>query len=212
MHIKHLITSSLLTIMVYLSGCMPYFTHTQGTLSIQPSSYKQVNPNIESEETERYIVVSLWDYPTVNEKKGDIVINKVILTEEKSITIDFPFKIYMVVWTPALGAQHLAPEPGIVVFNKNYLMSWNVGGTDPNVRICCEKPRSKHNFLIKLLGSEQALLDEKGKYSFDQWFLEEFLAEKKDLIKKMKECKGLTDEEIDMVLEKLSQAARILGV
>jgi len=71
---------------------MPYFTHTQGTLSIQPSSYKQVNPNIESEETERYIVVSLWDYPTVNEKKGDIVINKVILTEEKSITIDFPFK------------------------------------------------------------------------------------------------------------------------
>ncbi len=169
-------------------------------------------PSIPSKEAERYIVVSLWDYPMINEKKGDIVINKVVLTEEKSITIDFPFKIYMVVWTPVFGTQHLAPEPGIVVFNKNHLPSWNVGGTDSQIRMCCEKPMSKHNFLIELLGSEQALLDEKGEYAFDKWFLEEFLAEKKNLIRKMEKCEGLTDEEIDMVLEKLSQAARILGV
>lgn len=202
----------LLILMVYLNGCMPSLTHTQGTLSIKPSRNKQVNPNVQSEETERYIVVSLWDYPTVNEKKGDIVINKVILTEEKSMNIDFPSKIYIVIWTPALGTQHLAPEPGIVVFNKNHLMSWNVGGTGPQVRMCCEKPRSKHNFLIELHDSEQALLDEKGKYKLDKWFLEEFLAEKQNLIKKMKKYKELTGEDIDMVLEKLSQAARILGI
>ncbi len=51
-----------------------------------------------------------------------------------------------------------------------------------------------------------------GKYAFDKWFLEEFLAEKKNLLKKMKKCKGLTDQEIEMILDKLSQAAKLLGV
>ena len=212
MHKHYLITTALLILTVCLNGCMPSFTHTQGTLSIKPSGNKQANSNIPNEGAERYIVVSLWDYPTVNEKKGGISINKVILTEEKSITIDFPSKAYMVVWTPVFGTQHLAPEPGILVLNKDYLPSWNVGGTDINHRMCCDKPRSKHNFSIELFGSEQALLDEKGKYEFDKWFFEEFLAEKKSLLKKMKKCKGLTDEEVAMVLDKLSTAARILGV
>jgi len=45
-----------------------------------------------------------------------------------------------------------------------------------------------------------------------KWFLEEFLAEKRKLLKKMKKCKGLTDQDREMVLDKLTVAAKVLGV
>ena len=204
---KHYLTIALLIITAYLTGCMPSVTKTQGTINICPSGNKQVMSSIPSKETERYVVVSLW----ASSLKEKYIINKVILTEEKTITIDFPMKAYLVAWTPVFGAQHLAPEPGIVVFHKDYLPSWNVGGTDTDKRICCDKPRSKHNFSIELVGSEQAWLDKKDGYS-DKWFLEEFLTERKNLLKKMKKCKELTEREREMVFDKLSQAARILGV
>jgi hypothetical protein len=207
---KHYLTTALLLLTAYLTGCVPSITKTRGTISILHGSNRELIPNVQDEEAERYIVVSLWDYPTVNEKEGDIVINKVLLTEEETATIDFPTKAYWVAWTPVFGSQHLAPEPGIVVFHKDHLPSWNVGGTDHDRGLYCDKPKSHHNFSIELIDSEGAWLEKKNDNS-DKWFLEEFLAEKKNLLKKMKKCKGLTEQEREMVLDKLLRAARVLG-
>jgi hypothetical protein len=142
------------------------------------------------------------------EQKGKAVINEVILTESKLITVKFPAKIYMVVWTPVLATQHIAPEPGIIVFNKDYSPSWNVGGTQSDKRMCCGPPKSSHEFTITF-SSEEMPIGRRAEYEAKELF-EKLLDKKTDLTRKMGKCKGLTEAEKEMVLEKLSQTAEIL--
>ncbi len=185
-------------LILFTNGCMPAFTRCKGYLKIQ---------NQQSNGDERFVVVSFWDYPVINNSKGRIIVNEVIATESKILTIDFPVKTYTVIWTPALGTQHLAPEPGILVFSKNYFPSWNIGGTEDELRICCGPPKSEHEFEIKLLASPENLFEE-NKY-FTKAFFEKLLDNKKDLLNKLRKCEGLTDEEEEMVLANLSRIEEI---
>ena len=199
--------SSILLVLLFLGGCMPAFTSCKGDLEIRT---RDGAPH------ERFVVVSFWDYPTTNaiggkRKRGEVVINEVLVIDSEVITVDFPTKVYTAIWTPALGTQHIAPQPGVMVFNANYLSSWNIGGTETYGKSCCGPPKTRHEFTIDLVTPEEFLLDRKDDYSSIEFF-EEFLDRKKDLVKKMRKCRGLTEEEKVMVLEKLSETARTLGI
>lgn len=188
----------LLLLVTLLNGCfMPSCTHSKGTVSVQFDRQKSIS--------DRFIIVSFWEYPMVNDSRGKVVINEVILSDKQEIKIKFPLILYWAVWTPALGTQHLAPEPGIMVFHNNYPLKWNTGGTDTRLRVCCEKPETIHNFEFVLESSEEDRLLQQSKEPLMKMFFEDFLAAKEHLMKKIDKCKSITFEEKEMVLEKLKQ-------
>lgn len=194
---------SFLLLIPFLNGCIPSYTHYKGDVSIQvqPASMQSLDKN----SSDRFIIISFWDYPSVNGAGGKIVINKVVLSEDNQISIDFPHKGYWVIWTPALGTQHITPEPGVIVFHENYLPSWSVGGTDNHSKFCCAKPMSHRIFQLELIEAEKSLLQTENLSFSGKIFLEKLLAAKKNVIKKMDRCKVLSAGEKAMVLEKLSR-------
>jgi len=203
---RSIVLFGLIPSILILNGCMPFITHCKGDVIIQ--LHKDPLLSSGKETTHHFIIVSFWDYPTVNEKEGEIVINEVIVTEKKHLIINFPYKGYMAIWTPVLGTQHLAPEPGIIVFHENFPPSWNVGGTEPGIRICCEKPETEHEFKMDLFFDD--VMDQDS-YS-SKTFLEKFLTKREDLILKLNHCKELSSQEKAMVMEKLRRSAKTLGI
>lgn len=195
---------------LFLGGCMPSFTHSKSTISItvNPENLNSSNPA----NTERYIVVSFWEYPTVNQSPGKIVIKDVFVTDKSTFAINFPLTGYWVVWTPVFGTQHLAPEPGIMVFHADYFPAKGIGVTDSKYGICCQKPESKHTFYPKLIESEQDFREKYSKIQNIRIFFLDFIDNTKILRRKLDQCKGITAEEKKMVFEKLTQAANALGI
>ncbi len=202
-------TISIITLLL-LNGCcfIPAVTHCNGTISIQageqPSKQKI---------SSRYILISLWDFPQVNDSKGKVDINEVIVTEESKFTLDFPFKGYWILWTPALRTQHLAPEPAIMIFHNDYPLEWFYGRSviHPELpKLCCEKPETRLNFSIVLDKPKESLSEiQKDHYRI---FFEKFLEAKEPLIKEMNKCKDVTKEEKNMVLEKINTCKKELGI
>jgi hypothetical protein len=191
-------------------GCAaPAFTHCTGSISIQVDQTKE--RQLAEETGNRFIVVSFWDYPTVNETKGELILDKVFATESSHITIEFPLRIYWVVWTPALGTQHLAPRPGIIVFHEDYLACWEIGNTTTG-RICCGRPTTKHEFIITPTTEGVASGQDAPFPYLTREFLEEFLAKKDDLISRMNSGKKLSTNESSMVLNKLDQITAMHGI
>ena len=201
----------LLLLIIFLNGCfMPSFTHSKGTVLVQVNQENVQSPN--EIMPERFIIVSFWEYPMVNNSRGKVVVSEVLLTGKQQIEVNFPHKGYWVVWTPALGTQHLAPEPGIMVFHENYSPRWSLGGTDSRLRVCCEKPEKQHNFQFIFDDSDENMLLKRIDEPSVRIFFEEFLAEKEHLIKKVEKCRGITNEEENMVIEKLRQIEKILNM
>ena len=199
---------SLLMLIVSLNGCfLPSFTHSRSVVSIEVDQ-GNISPSDENT-SKRFIVISFWEYPKVNNSRGKIVINEVILTEKQQISVDFPFKGYWVVWTPALGTQHLAPEPGIMLFYENYPLRWSMGIPS---RICCEKPLSEHGFKFEFNNLEENILLKEIESPSLKLFFEDFLSEKECLIKKVDKCKDITDEEKIMIFEKFEQIESMLNI
>jgi len=201
----------LLILIIFLNGCfIPSFTHSKSVVSIQVN---QGNVSSSDENMpERFIVISFWEYPMVNDSRGKVVINEVILTEKQQINVNFPHKGYWLVWTPALGTQHLAPEPGVMVFYENHPLKWNRGGTDSRYRVCCEKPKTIHDFQFKFDDSQENIFLKRIEDPLMRTFFEDFLEEKEPLIKKIERCKGITGEERNMIFEKLKQIENALDM
>ena len=200
---------SILTLPLFTAGCMfvPAITSSKGDLQIISQSNDIGHAN------ERFVVVSFWDYPTVNNDRGEVVITGVIVTESKFLDMKFPMVGYWMVWTPVFGTQHIAPEPGVMVFRDDCLPAWGFGCFEPEfgVKLCCQAPSSKHDFVIDLTNFEKTLYDEKRVPDY-KYFFEEFLDKKKDLIKKMDKCKDITSQEKSMVIDKITKTAAILEV
>ncbi|MCF7955043.1 MAG: hypothetical protein K9M75_04510 [Phycisphaerae bacterium] len=188
-----------------LSGCfIPAVTHCKGDVSIQNSD--ETLRFGSNDGSERFVVISFWEYPMVNSKPGKVVVNDVFVTNDLSFEVKFPPKGYWVVWMVALGVQHIAPEPGIMVIHKDYPASWDVGGTwEGNIGVCCQKPVTKRDFHINLKDLNESLLFYKKSSVGTKLFLEEFIDEGDDIIKKMEKYKSMTDEERQMVLDKISE-------
>lgn len=193
-----------LTLTTLLNGCFtPSFTYSKSVVSVQIDHKKilSFDKNIHN----RYVIVSFWEYPIFNNSRGKVVIDDVILTNKQRTEVNFHHKGYWTVWTPALGTQHLAPEPGIMIFYENYPLRWSIGGTDLKRKICCEKPETRHNFEFEFVDAEENLLPRQNNNILTRVFIENFLAEKDCLIKKIENSKGITSEEKRIVLKKLDQ-------
>lgn len=205
----------LLILIVFIDGCfiVPSVTHCKGTLSIQ---IRQDEIDTSKQEIpKRFILVSLWEYPEVNDSSGKIVINEVILTEDSEIRVNFPFTGYWIGWTPVFGTQHLAPEPVIMAFHDNYPLRWIYGSSGREyyeICYCCAKPETKLHFSLELSNPEEILSPDLKKDFGKKLFFEKFLAEKKTLIKKMERCKGITADDKRIILEKIKQTKTELGI
>jgi len=203
--------SGLLIVIIFLNGCfMPAATHCKGTVSI--SANQDEAESADQEISNRFILISLWDYPTVNNTPGKIIINEAIAVETKEITVDFPHKVYWTVWTPALGTQHLSPVPVIILFHEKYPLRFGYGSSDAKFELCCEKPKTKRHYSFEL-GNPEEILSAADKKSYrTKLLLKKFIQEKETLIKKIEQCKSITHEEKNMILIKIKQIETELDI
>ena len=201
---KYLNLFMITVIVISINGCCwPAFTSCKGDISICQSGRK----SFEDEVSSKYILVSLWRFPSVNNSDRKICINEIVMTEQNRIDVFFPCKAYWVVCTPVLGPQHLAPEPIIFVFNENHFPSWSYGITpENNLGLSYRKPAKKRKFKLVLSNFDIIMPNR----SVDALMFQELLTKKKVLMKKMDQCKGLTNSDKEMVLAKLEQIANEL--
>ena len=187
--LKALFSAMLLSV----SGCMTAVTDCRGQLAVRDG--------VEGEG--RFVVVTFWQYPTVNLWQGRFVLDDIIVLDERTAAIEYDAKAYLVVWTPAMGTQHLAPDPGVAVFRQGCFPAWNVGGTGINRRYCCEKPSSEQAFVLQMACSEDKFLEGTNREIFDLDVLEKLNANEAKLLKKLNRCKQLTEQEKQLVIDQI---------
>ncbi|NQU75898.1 MAG: hypothetical protein HQ546_06255 [Planctomycetes bacterium] len=59
------------------------------------------------------------------------------VADQANIIVSFPLRFYPAIWTPALGAQHLLPDAGLVVFVEG---RWPCHVIADDGQRCCEAP------------------------------------------------------------------------
>lgn len=108
--------------LIVCSGCAwPGFMTPKGTatvvtdLTFTPTTQKNAFAYIP-----RMVVVQYWRNESINEIPSSIELIKAFAVDVGTFPVEFPSKMYTVIWTPALGAQHLHPEPEIMVFASGY--------------------------------------------------------------------------------------------
>lgn len=177
-------------------GCAPAMTECRSAVAIRTGQAAEESPHADT--GDRFIVVSFWDDPTVNDSVGELALQDVILTEGRELSIQFPLRTYWVVWTPALGAQHLAPRPGILVFHKDYPACWEIG--DCRGGVCCGKPDHSHAFTI-VMSTDGSRFPE----HVAQPFIAKLSGRRDEIIRMMNRHSELTTVDKAMVTEKLDQ-------
>lgn len=196
-----------LTILPY--GCGPAFTRCRSTVSIHTMDTGTSQPSC-NEASRRFIVISCWVWPNVNNTNGKLTIERVLLTDGNQLTLDFPLRAYWMIWTPALGTQHIAPRPAVAVFHADYPLTWAICYSPDG--FCCGRPATQCEFAVRLT-TTTAIPGRDGLVAYEaQRFLDEFLAQKKALIRYMDNCKELTEADKTMVMEKLEHAASRYGI
>lgn len=137
-------TAFTLVATILLSGCTgcmwPAATYVHGKATVtqpiasQPSSL----PATKADKSIRIIVLKYWrvqelfsNGPNRFEFFGGQA------ADQSEFPVSFPLRIYPAVWTPVLGAQHLLPGAGLIVFAQGY---WPCHVIADDNRRCCEAP------------------------------------------------------------------------
>lgn len=188
-------------VLLLLSGCVfwPSAAHCKGKVFIE--SYLAGTDTAQ----DRIIIVSAWEYPTVNNSTGKLQFDKVFIADKQEFTVSFPLTGYWVAWTPVLATQHLAPEPALLVFRKDSFLS--VVHPDNSVfKLCCMEPPTKCDFTI-VPGNTEATLDVIQR-NLDRQFFAKLALSKGALVKKVNSSKNLTKDDKLMVIEQFNASLR----
>ena len=68
----------------------------------------------------RAVVVKYWYHEGVNDVPSGIQVLGVFVTDQPDFSVDYGPRGYALIFTPALGWQHLLPQPAVAVFADGY--------------------------------------------------------------------------------------------
>ena len=200
---------SLTTVLAGVSGgCAPGPVRARGTVEVLASS-----PGEQPRPPEgRTVVLTFWRHPGVNNRPARIVPQRAILAGREKEEIEFGLQLYPIVWTPALGTQHLAPVPGVAAFAEGYwpVVAYDVSTKGPRLPLCCGPPgrhiREFRPILLPHSVAHPTLKD--GQTKPDLHLL---LQCRKQLDKALLASPDLTDEDREMVENSIDGLAHVLN-
>ena len=182
------------------SGCaVPSLIGYKGRLHIHVD--KEQPHQTGGQVDDRFVVVSFLRDASASRLR----IHKVQVATRGESDVEFPLRAYWVIWTPALGVQHMAPRAGVMVFCERHPPSLHVGSPGDT---CCGRPTTRPYFHVVFPAPKAA----PGRAVFLRYCLEEFLAEEGQLRRKLERCDQLTAAERDMVVTDLRRHAANHGV
>ncbi len=125
-------------------GCAawPAFTAPQGTLLITKDS-DVPGPKVRGRP--HCVVLTYWD----NQVDPSIDSFDALATDSNSVPFQFPLRMYAVIFSPALGFQHLSPEARLIVFAEGYEPAFSQQ-KEGDPRFCCGPPEQKLDVIAKL--------------------------------------------------------------
>jgi hypothetical protein len=191
-----------------LYGCLPAVTYSTATVSIQ--TVHESATAADADVDDRFVIVSFWEYPTVDVFPGGVSIHNVVLCNGGSLTVSFPPRLYCVAWTPALGTQHFAPKPGVIAFHADGPPRWDIG--QPQGCPCCGKPRTEHAFTLSFSAPQSAPAETDPLCYQGRRLFEELLTAKGELLRELSRHRELRPSDQTMVVAKIEQAAISYGI
>jgi hypothetical protein len=68
---------------------------------------------------ERQVAVYFWDHPSSSNGASKVEVVDIQPVLKYPSTVDYPARLYWMIWTPALGLQHIAPQKCVLLCSSN---------------------------------------------------------------------------------------------
>lgn len=186
-------------------GCAawPAFTAPGGRLSIAKDTAGQQSS---VQATPRYVVLRYWHNESVNGIGGSIDVIDAFAADSAGVFVQFPLRMYAVVFTPVLGAQHLAPDPRVLVIAENCEPADAYSIRD-DLHWCCGAPEQALDLFAKLqpFGAKTTTTSPRARDR--DWDLRRILVKTNDLNWSLSWGQDIADQDRLMVYRVLERKA-----
>lgn len=148
------------------------------------------------------VVISYWWHQSIFGSGSLELLSVVRVDGDSLVRLKYPLRLYPIFWTPALGVQHVSPDPAAIAFREGCAPGFASGGKD----FCCAPPRHGVQAL-KIVFNPPGSND--PSMSWDKQLLQK-LADQSDEMDRMMQRAALPSDLKIMVYEQLRDLAREL--